>query len=89
MPPGWSVERFAALGAPGVRVLANDCPVIVEVGDGPPERIEAAVVLVCGDYCLVRDSSEPEWYMGRLGTDGAVTCWASYGDDLEAAIRAL
>ncbi|MFJ1865438.1 hypothetical protein ACIOD1_12485 [Streptomyces sp. NPDC088097] len=92
---GWTVERIRSVSRDlSATVLSPDRIVLVEsavAGAGGAAagyaRLRPAVILAFHDLCLVQE--EDEWYMGQLNTDGSVVCWASYGSDLEAALRAL
>lgn len=95
LPDGWTLDRVrevakdsaAKFESDDVRVLIESYPhgnnVEVEL-----EPVEASVILRFHDLALVRPKGEDDWYMGqRLGQE--IRCWASYGPDLEAAIRGL
>ncbi|MFJ9344100.1 hypothetical protein ACIRP0_33200 [Streptomyces sp. NPDC101733] len=94
---GWTVERIRSVSRDrSATVLSPDRIVLVEsagaeTGAGGAAagyaRLRPAVILAFHDLCLVQE--EDEWHVGRLNTDGSVACWASYGSDLEAALRAL
>jgi hypothetical protein len=49
--------------------------------------LQPDVIISFHDLCLV--SSDGEWFMGDLDTDGSVICWGSYGPDLGEAIQGL
>ncbi|AEW94882.1 hypothetical protein SCATT_25110 [Streptantibioticus cattleyicolor NRRL 8057 = DSM 46488] len=69
-------------------VLSLDRLVVVEDyvrADRTP--LQPDVILSFHNLCLVRD--EGDWFIGHLGDDGSVICWASYGSGLEEAIRGL
>lgn len=68
--------------------LSTDRIVLVEVdGRGDHERLRPDVILAFHELCLL--SHDGEWFMGQLGDDGSVLCWASYGSDLAEALRGL
>ncbi|BAU87696.1 hypothetical protein SLA_6830 [Streptomyces laurentii] len=90
LPDGWTIERLRSVsGDPEAAVLSPDRRVVVEdhggVGGHTPLRPE--IVLSFHELCLVR--ADDEWYMGQLGADGSIVCWASYGCALEEALRGL
>ncbi|KJY30785.1 hypothetical protein [Streptomyces katrae] len=89
LPTGWTIERVRALsGDPSAISLSFDRLVVLEVaGQGDYEPLRPDVILAFHDLCLVRDDGE--WFMGQLDDDGSVICWASYGSDLDKAIRGL
>ncbi|WP_435191444.1 hypothetical protein [Streptomyces sp. bgisy126] len=89
LPAGWTIERVRALsGDPSAAPLYLDRLVVVEVaGQGDYEPLRPDVILAFHELCLVKDDGE--WFMGQLGDDGSVICWASYGSDLAEAIRSL
>ncbi|QES51767.1 hypothetical protein DEJ50_31860 [Streptomyces venezuelae] len=88
LPDGWSLERLRAVsGVPSAVPLSLDRVVVEDSGQGEATPLRPDAVLAFHDLCLVREDGD--WYMGHLHEDGSVSCWASYGPDLEAAIRAL
>ena len=89
LPDGWTVERVrAASGDPAAVLLSLDRFVVVEeVGGADYTPVKPEVILSFHDLCLVR--ADDDWFMGELDTDGSVICWASYGPDLDEAIRGL
>ncbi|MEV6583650.1 hypothetical protein AB0M92_36530 [Streptomyces sp. NPDC051582] len=89
LPAGWTIERVrAGSGDPSAIPLSVDRLVVLEVaGQGGYEPLQPDAILAFHELCLVRDDGE--WYMGQLGADGSVMCWASYGSDLAEAIRGL
>ena len=83
---GWDLDRVRSL-VPDARLVQPGMPVLVEVPGGN-QPLSPRVTIQCdSDRYLVLDD-DGLWYMGHK-VDGAVVCWASYGDDLEAAIAAL
>ena len=57
------------------------------------EVLRPTVILSFSGLCLCR-VSEPDgtslWWMGQLDdSDGSITCWSPYSDDLGEAIRHL
>ncbi|MFF3917124.1 hypothetical protein ACFYZB_27245 [Streptomyces sp. NPDC001852] len=89
LPDGWTVDRLRAHSGDARAIpLSPDRLVYLEDGSGgDPERLRPSHVLAFGELCLV--GHDGEWYMGCLGDDGSVGCWASYGPDLAEAIRNL
>ncbi|MFE7572024.1 hypothetical protein ACFU76_34585 [Streptomyces sp. NPDC057539] len=89
LPAGWTIERVRALsGDLNAAPLSLDRLVVVEMaGQGDQDPLRPDVILAFNELCLVRD--DDEWFMGQLGDDGSVICWASYGSDLAEAIRSL
>jgi hypothetical protein len=49
--------------------------------------LQPEIILSFHDLCVVRAGDD--WYTGRLDADGPADCRASYGPDLEEAIRGL
>jgi hypothetical protein len=61
----------------------------VELTSGGYESVMARTVIEVGGYFLVEFRDQPnDWYMGSRMPDGAIRCWASYGE-IEAALRSL
>ncbi|MEU2790120.1 hypothetical protein [Streptomyces sp. NPDC007100] len=100
LPSGWTIEQIRTLSQDrSATPLSLDRLVVVEEPDqgkgtrlGEPDqgtstRLRPEVILGFHDLCLVLHDGE--WFMGQLGTDGSITCWASYGPDLAGAIRGL
>ena len=89
LPDGWTIARVRrASGDAEAVVLSPDRRVTVEDHDAAalsPLKVE--VIIAFHDLCLV--SADGEWFMGSLGADGSIACWASYGSDLGKAIEAL
>lgn len=89
LPAGWTTEQIRTLSQDrSATPLSPDRLVVV---GGPDQNeygtLQPEAVLRFHDLCHVLDDGE--WYMGQLGTDGSVVCWASYGPDLAEAIRNL
>ncbi|GAA0317802.1 hypothetical protein GCM10010302_66090 [Streptomyces polychromogenes] len=89
LPDGWTIERVrSASGDPEAALLSLERLVVVEVhGLADYVLLQPAVILSFHDLCLVR--ADDDWFMGQLDDDGSVICWASYGSDLDEAIRGL
>jgi hypothetical protein len=89
LPKGWTIDRVRrASGDAEASVLSPDRLVTVEDHDAAvPSPLAAEVIIAFHDLCLV--GADGEWYMGSLGADGSVACWASYGSELGKAIGAL
>ncbi|MFE4588330.1 hypothetical protein [Streptomyces laurentii] len=89
LPDGWTIERVRSVsGDSEAAVLSPDRRVVVEDHGGAGHTaLQPEVVLSFHELCLVR--ADDEWYMGSLGADGSVVCWASYGRTLEEALRGL
>jgi hypothetical protein len=90
LPAGWTVERLrSASGDPEATALATDRVVSIDMLGQQPVVVQAAFVLAFHELCLVRTTDDDDWYMGALSNDGSIACWASYGSDLDQAIRGL
>jgi hypothetical protein len=90
LPVGWTIERLRSVsGDPEATVLSRDRQVTVERPGQTAANIDPVFVLVFHDLALVQARDDGDWYMGMLHTDGAVSCWASYGQNLDEAIRGL
>jgi hypothetical protein len=94
LPAGWTIERVRTVsGDDSATVLPTERLVLVEKwtedqSDYEPVRPELIeTILEFHGLCLV--GIEGEWYMGELEPDGSIACWASYGTDLQTAIRSL
>ncbi|WP_042444923.1 hypothetical protein [Streptacidiphilus jiangxiensis] len=89
LPDGWTIERVRSeSGDAEADLLSLERLVVVEqLGFVDYEVLQPDLILSFHDLCLAR--AEDEWFMGQLGDDGSVICWASYGSDLDKAIRAL
>jgi hypothetical protein len=70
------------------RLLDPTTPVTIETGSGA-RPIECSVLIDCGDLVLAFDPVERDWLMGQQADDGTVACWASYGTDLDFALKSL
>lgn len=69
-------------------VLDRDTRVVLDTPEGV-QAIDSEALIECGGLILVLDSVAGEWLMGQQADDGSVLCWASYGDDLEVALKSL
>ncbi|MFJ9447899.1 hypothetical protein ACIRRH_39640 [Kitasatospora sp. NPDC101235] len=89
LPTGWTIERVrSASGDPEAALLSLERLVVVEeYGHADYIPLQPDVILSFHDLCLVR--AKDDWFMGQLDDDGSVICWASYGSDLDEAIRGL
>ena len=89
LPDGWTIDRVRhASGDAEAAVLSPDRRVTVEDHDAAAlSPLQVEVIIGFHDLCLV--GTDGEWFMGSLGADGSVACWASYGSDLGKAIEAL
>ncbi|MFI1198870.1 hypothetical protein ACH4VR_05280 [Streptomyces sp. NPDC020883] len=89
LPDGWTIERVrSASGDAEADLLSLERLVVVEEhGSTDYDVLQPDVILSFHDLCLARAGDE--WFMGQLGTDGSVICWAAYGSDLAEAIRGL
>ncbi|MFJ7913177.1 hypothetical protein [Kitasatospora sp. NPDC096204] len=89
LPDEWTIERVRSeSGDPEAALLSLERLVVVEdhgLADYVP--LQPDVILSFHDLCLVR--ADEDWFMGHLDVDGSVICWASYGSDLDEAIRGL
>ena len=95
-PEGWSLERVRADPWAGVveEVPCDGVYVVIQMGlaAGPNDYLEVTpqLVLLFGDYALVRPEGEDVWLMGLYNPDDqSVACWGEVGTDLGAAIRGL
>ncbi len=88
LPAGWTVERIRAMGVSDVCLVEQDIGVL-EHGVDDLLELEPEVIINCGGLYLVLDRGDGEWHMGQMDGDETIVCWASYGADLERAIRAL
>lgn len=89
-PEGWTIERVRRVsGDSGATVLSLERRVRVLEARSSASYVplQPGVILSFHDLCLVR--ADDDWYMGLLGADGSIDCWASYGPDLQEAIRGL
>jgi hypothetical protein len=87
LPEGWTLERVRAVANGPADLL----PAITSAwlkGYGEDQRLTPRCVISFSGLCLVLDD-DGVWYMGAANADGAIVCWAGYGDDLELAIRSL
>jgi hypothetical protein len=93
LPPGWDLERIQAeSGESNARLLdAHDRLVVIDPRPVFDDYVtlDPVVIIDVGGLCLLQVSDDTGWYMGQLHQDGSIVCWASYGDDLGEAIRAL
>ena len=91
LPDGWTLDRIRALsGDSAAKLLSPERLVVVELPSRRDyETLPAEVIIGFHELCLVRAKDDNDWYMGQLGSDGSVICWASYGADLGDAIRNL
>jgi len=89
LPTGWTIERIRTLSQDrSATALSLDRLVVVEEpSQSEYTTLQPEVILGFHDLCLVLDDGE--WFMGQLDTDGSIACWASYGSDLDEAIRSL
>ena len=95
LPEGWTLARVREVSQSAtVEVLSTTVPVVMHPYrhgndvEAEPERLTPEVILSFGGLVLVKPRDEHDWYMGQVhGTE--IVCWASYGPDLEEAIRAL
>ena len=95
LPEGWTLQRVREVAQdPQARFETAAVRVVIETFphghtvDVELDPVEASVILCFHDLALVRPVDDDDWYMGqRVGEE--IRCWASYGPDLEAAIRAL
>lgn len=89
LPDGWTIDRVRrASGDHEATVLALDRLVTVEDQDAAAlSSLQPDVIIAFHDLCLV--NADGEWFMGSLGADGSIACWASYGSELSKAIEAL
>lgn len=94
LPTGWTIERVRTVsGDESAAVSPTKRLVLVEERtehQSAHEPVPAGVVGTIIEFrglCLV--SIEGEWHMGTLQPDGSVACWASYGADLQEALRSL
>jgi hypothetical protein len=86
---GWTIDRVRRVsGDPEATVLSPERLVVVEER-GSADRIPLHPEIIISFHELCLASADGEWFMGNLGADGSVVCWASYGSDLEEAIRGL
>ncbi|MFE9107578.1 hypothetical protein [Actinomadura geliboluensis] len=94
LPAGWTIERVRTVsGDDSAAVSPTKRPVLVEEWTDhqsahepvPADRV--GTIIQFDGLCLV--SIEGEWYMGALQPNGSVACWASYGADLQEALRSL
>jgi hypothetical protein len=69
-------------------VLSPERLVVLE-GHGSTDYIALQPEIIISFHELCLASADGEWFMGSLDADGSVVCWASYGSDLEEAIRGL
>jgi hypothetical protein len=86
----WLSDRVKAMGIEEVRLLPTSTFVVLDSPRSTDyEVLTPTAILDVGGLCLVR-VDDGEWFMGvPVDVDGSIVCWASYGDDLETAIRAL
>lgn len=61
--------------------------VVEQAGFADYDVLQPDVILSFHGLCLAR--ADDEWFMGELGADGSLICWASHGSDLAEAIRGL
>ena len=87
LPEGWTIERVRVLAQGDAELLPVDTPIRHD-GLGATRTLSPTVVVGFSGLCLVQDAQDGEWCMGDL-VDGAIVCWARYGNDLEFAIRSL
>ncbi|MEV0281295.1 hypothetical protein AB0I22_33600 [Streptomyces sp. NPDC050610] len=89
LPVGWTIEQIRTLSHDrSATPLSLDRFVVVEEpGQREYTALQPEMILGFHDLCLVLHDGE--WFMGQLGADGSVACWASYGPDLAEAIRSL
>ena len=93
LPPGWDLDRIRGeSGDSNARLLdTHDRLVVIDPRPGGNDyvKLEPVVIIDFSGLCLVWVSDDTAWYMGQLDHGGSIVCWASYGDDLGEAIRAL
>jgi hypothetical protein len=92
LPGDWDLERIRTVsGWPDARLLdPGEHFVVLDLpGASDYEEMNPEVIINFTDLCLLRESGDEDWYMGHLGKDGSIVCWASYGNDLGEALRAL
>lgn len=89
LPQGWTIDRVRRIsGDHEATVLPPERLVVLEQhGTRDYVPLQPVIIIAFHELCLV--CADGEWFMGNLGTDGSVVCWASYGSDLEEAIRGL
>ncbi|MCQ0022538.1 hypothetical protein M4914_05955 [Streptomyces somaliensis DSM 40738] len=89
LPDGWTIERVRrASGDVEAELLSLERLVVVEqYGSADYDVLQPDLILSFHDLCLARAGDE--WFIGQIGPDGSVICWASYGPDLAEAIRGL
>lgn len=95
LPDGWTMARVLSM-EPNAELLDPDTHYVV--ADQRPtttdyEVLRPTAILSFSGLCLCR---VPEadgtslWWMGQLDdSDGSITCWSPYSDDLGEAIHAL
>ena len=94
LPEGWTIERVRTVsGDDSAAVSPTERLVLVEVwaehqsAHEPVPADQVGTIIQFHGLYLV--SIEGEWYMGILQPDGSITCWGSYGTDLQEALRSL
>lgn len=95
LPEGWTLARVRSM-EPSAELLDPNAHYVV--ADQRPttteyEVLTATAILSFSGLCLCR-VAEPDgtflWWMGQLDeSDGSITCWSPYSDDLGEAIRHL
>ena len=95
LPEGWTLARVREVSQSATaELLPTTVPVVLNSHphgndvEAEPERLTPEVILSFGGLVLVKPIDEPDWYMGQVHST-EIVCWASYGPDLEEAIRAL
>jgi hypothetical protein len=89
-PEGWTIERVRHVsGDSDAAVLSLERRVRVLEAHSKASCVllQPEIILSFHDLCLVWAGGD--WYLGHLDADGSIGCWASYGPDLEEAIRGL
>ncbi|GIH48734.1 hypothetical protein [Microbispora rosea] len=90
LPEGWTLARVAEVAVTdSAELLPLDRPVFIDARPGDKEEVPVSLIIQVGGLCLARDARDGEYLMGQIDDSGAVSCWASYGDDLAEALRAL
>lgn len=89
-PDGWTPARLRQVGQLQEEPHLLDPTTPVTIGTGSGVRpITCSVIIDCGGLVLALDPIHGDWMMGQQRDDGTVACWASYGTDLEFALRSL
>jgi hypothetical protein len=89
-PEDWTPERVREAGQlrDVPRLLNPTTAVTIETVTGI-RRVDCSVLIDCGGLVLAFDPVHADWMMGQQADDGTVRCWASYGTDLDAALKSL